>query len=177
MNLEHLTKKIFSNWSLVKDKKKTLLFLKYQYYLLETKKKKLKLGAIAFEIKEYIFAEITLLETVEIRYIRQDNTETDELKLETRLNALKWKWNFSNIGALIVVILLALNSLYSFLFSWYVQNLPSFAIREERYERLLSFTFESIFISPSFTPIEIKSFNLFLVELLTDYSLKFNIFF
>lgn len=65
------------------------MVIKSQLKLLSIKKNKLKLGKIVFEIKELIYAEIPITESLEIRYSRQDNTESDELKLENRLNALK----------------------------------------------------------------------------------------
>jgi len=39
-------------------------------------------------VKETYFHGILLHEDIDIRYIRQDNTETDELKLENRLKAI-----------------------------------------------------------------------------------------
>ena len=41
-----------------------------------------------FEIKEVLFDEFVIAETVEIRYIRQDTSAEDNLKIETRLRAL-----------------------------------------------------------------------------------------
>jgi len=66
-----------------------LQIIKNQTSILKKKQSKLKLGKIVFEVKELIFAEIPLTETLEIRYTRQDNTESDNLKLENRLDALK----------------------------------------------------------------------------------------
>jgi hypothetical protein len=60
--------------------------------LLSVKRQKLKLGKIVFEIKEYKLDEMPAYkEEVEIRYIRQDTLDQDELKLENRLKALNWK--------------------------------------------------------------------------------------
>jgi len=74
---------------LLKDKKKTIIFLKYHFNLLATKRRKLKLGKVVFEIKEYKLDEMPAYkEEVEIRYIRQDTLDEDELKLENRLKAL-----------------------------------------------------------------------------------------
>jgi hypothetical protein len=91
LNLEQLLNLAIANWSKIKKKKKVLQIIKNQYEILEKKKQKLKLGKIVFEIKELIYAEIPLMETLEIRYSRQDNTEADSMKLENRLEALKWK--------------------------------------------------------------------------------------
>ena len=89
MNFEHLLNIIIKNKPNLRDRKKTFIFIKYHYELLLLKKKKLKLGAISFEITQYMVFEIPLTEEIEIRYIRQDNTEQDELKLENQINALK----------------------------------------------------------------------------------------
>lgn len=88
MNLEHLCRTIKNNYNKLKDEKKALLFLKYQFELLAWKRQKLKLGAIVFEIKEFVVSGITLYQDIDIRYIRQDTTHDDELKIENRLKAL-----------------------------------------------------------------------------------------
>ena len=88
MNLDHLIKTIRKNYHLLKDENLALKFLRYHLELLQWKKNKLKLGAIVFEVKETYFHGILLIEEVDIRYIRQDNTDTDELKLENRLKAI-----------------------------------------------------------------------------------------
>jgi hypothetical protein len=41
-----------------------------------------------FEIKETLYHGIVLTEEVDIRFIRQDTTEADNLKLENRLKAI-----------------------------------------------------------------------------------------
>ena len=56
-----------------------------------------------FEIKEVLFDEFVIAETVEIRYIRQDTSAEDNLKIETRLRALNWAWDFSHVGAAVIV--------------------------------------------------------------------------
>lgn len=88
MNLELLFKMIKQNYHRLKDEKKTMDFLKYQIKIYRLKKRKLKLGAIVFEIKEILLCGITVAEDVDIRYIRQDNTDTDNLKIENRLKAI-----------------------------------------------------------------------------------------
>lgn len=171
-----------NNWSLIKKKNKdsqVLRIIKNQYEILAIKKQKLKLGKIVFDIKELIYAEIPLMETLEIRYSRQDNTESDNLKLETRLNALKWKWDFYNIAAFFIVFLLFLCLLDYWVHCWMVQNLPAFVLRENRYEELLTFTFTSLKASfnLSFFPSSVKYLNNILFNNLAEYCIKFNIFF
>jgi hypothetical protein len=92
MNFEQfftfLRKKNFKNFN---PKKLPLLklLIKNYYFNLETKLRKLKLGSVTFDIKYFFFSNILLLETVEMRYTRQDLTEENELKIENRLEALK----------------------------------------------------------------------------------------
>lgn len=150
MNLEHLCKQIIEKWDLLKDKKKTLKLLKYHFELLANKRKKLKLGFIVFEIKEYKIDEfpMPIQEDINIRYTRQDNTLEDELKFETRLNALKWKWDFSNIGAFIIIISLIITFLYMHTYAWYCDNLPEFAFRDNKYNILIKNSLEILFSQP-----------------------------
>ncbi len=52
-------------------------------------REKLKLGAITFDIKEVKIGNFKLTEIIDIRFIRQDNTFEDSIKIDVRLNALK----------------------------------------------------------------------------------------
>jgi hypothetical protein len=76
---------ITKNHEKLTDKKKTLAYLRYRYNLMHLHKQKLKLGKIAFEIKEHKDGDIVLFEKLEMIFSRQDNTEEDELKIENRL--------------------------------------------------------------------------------------------
>lgn len=89
MNFERCCSLVYENQHLLRDKKKALLYLNYHRELLIWKRNKLKLGAIAFVVKEYKFDEVLLFEDIEIKYIRQDTTIEDERKLEFLLNKLK----------------------------------------------------------------------------------------
>ena len=91
MNFEQLCLLIRENNHRLKDKKKTLKLMNYLLSSLRFKLKKLKLGKILFEFKKIVYADITIHEEVEIRYIRQDTTRDDELKIENRLKALNWQ--------------------------------------------------------------------------------------
>lgn len=84
------------------------------YYLEEQdnlliKRKKLKLGAISFEIKEHTApgTAFVLFETIDIRFINQDNTEEDERSFESRLARYKIKRPWLLLGAVSILTLLA----------------------------------------------------------------------
>lgn len=142
------------------------------------KKKKLKLGAITFEIKEITAYEFVLWEEIDIRYIRQDNTDTDELKLENILKRYSWKSDFKNIFALLLISSFFIIFIYSSLYCWYCENLPSLAFRDEKFDKLVYFSVQSSF---SYAPIGFLKkwivMNTWLVQLLIDYCLTFNLLF
>lgn len=127
------------------NKKLALTYLQYQIELLNYKLQKLKLGAIAFDIKEIAMAEIVIWQDVEIRYIRQDTTRDDELKIENRLKALNWQWDFKNVAAFLIVFTFLSLFLYSCFLVWYREKFPSFAFRNEKIDGLLKFTFDMVF--------------------------------
>lgn len=60
MNIEHLCQFVSKNFSSLKDKQKALNFVRYHFELLAWKRNKLKLGAIVFEIKEFVFHKTVL---------------------------------------------------------------------------------------------------------------------
>jgi len=91
------------------------------------KKEKLKLGIVTFEIKEIMFANFVIFDTIEMIFSRQDNTETNSLKVENQLAALSWKWNFDNIFAFIIVITISIFYFYNILYDYFEINiLPNF---------------------------------------------------
>ena len=158
---------------------KTLILLKYHFELLAEKRKKLKLGFIVFEIKEYKIDEFTMPipEEINIRYTRQDNTLEDELKLETRLNALKWKWDFSNIGAFLIIILLLISVTYSYIYFWYCNNLPEFAFRDNKYDILIKNSLDILFSQPFKSSNFLKISTISLMEILLKLIIDFNLLF
>lgn len=178
MNFERLLKFYVDNYDLIKNKKLARSFISYQYRLLLWKRNKLKLGAIVFEIKETFFHEIKVYEWIEIRHIRQDNTELDNLKLENRLKAIGWKWNYTNYIALAVVIIGFFLQIYVFLNNWYIENLPTIALRDEKFDYIIKYSFDSTLLNFNLSFLEnIKLINYQFVDLLTEFSIYFNILF
>ena len=176
MNLEQLFKTVLANYGRLKDKKKTRMFLLYHVDLLQRKRKKLKLGKVVFELKRYVVAEITIFEELEMIFIRQDNTIENELKIENRLKALDWKWDFSNVGAFIIVASFALLLCYAFIYCWYCENLPEFAFRRQEIDELIKFNFYNIYVGPTVTHFKLfKVSNYWIYEALSDFSIKYNI--
>lgn len=178
MNIEHLCRAIKNNYHRLRDEKKALLFLRYQFELLAWKQQKLKLGAIVFEIKEIAFAGITLVENAEIRYIRQDTTKDDELKIENRLKALGWKWDFKNVMALLVVVILALVLAYAYAYVWYCENLPTLAYRDPSADEMIYRSLESTL---AFRPIGLFKalliLNFWVVNTLTTFCVNYGMLF
>lgn len=178
MNLDHLIKTIKQNYHLLKNEKFALNFVRYHIELLQWKKNKLKLGAIVFEIKETYFNGILLIEEVDIRYIRQDNTDTDELKLENRLKAIAWKWDLKNIISFLFVIFGLSCELYTHLNYWYCKNLPTLAYRSEHFDYILKYGFENTFLAGNIGfAKKLSAINYWLIDLLTDFCVYFNIIF
>lgn len=148
MNLERLFSKIINNQHLLRDKKKTIIFLKYHFHLLATKRRKLKLGKVVFEIKEYRLDEMPAYkEEVEIRYIRQDTLDDDELKLENRLKALAWKWDFSHVAAFLIVNFVAVSIIYIYIYWWYCDTFPTFAFKPKKFKNIVRYGIPSIIVA------------------------------
>ena len=178
MNIEHLCHFVSKNFSNLKDKKKTLDFMRYQFNLLAWKKNKLKIGAIVFEIKEFVFHKTVLWEDIEIRYIRQDTTISDEQKLENILKRLSWQWDFRNYVALVVVATSALFYFYYLLKLQYYKYLPSLAFRSEHYDQVLRHSFEICFTFKSVGIFNVSpNLSFWLVDLFTEFCSYFNLIF
>ena len=177
MNLEHLFVTIRDNWDKIPNKKRALKYLRYHIELLAWKRSKLKLGAIVFEIKELKFAEFPIREDIEIRFIRQDTSIEDEKKLENVMKRLGWHWDIKNYIALGVVIFCGLVYLYSELRILYCKHLPTLAFREPHYDYALKYGFDAGFITHLGAFKEFSNLNYWIVDLLTDFCIHFNIIF
>lgn len=178
MNLEHLCKTVKENYHRLKDERKALLFIRYHFELLAWKRQKLKLGAIVFEIKKIGMAGITFAETIDIRYIRQDTSRDDNLKIENRLKALGWKWDFKNVVALLVVIVLGLVILYAHIYVWYCENLPTLAYRDPDADEMIYHAFESTLAIPGMG--HSRTFliaNFWFTNVLTDFCVNYDMLF
>lgn len=169
---------IKENFHYLKDQEGALELLKKEMEIYRLKKQKLKLGAIVFEIKETIFGGIPIWEDVDIRYIRQDNTDADELKIENRLKAIGWKWDFKNVAAFCIVIFMGLCEIYTYLEYWYRKYLPALAFRSEHFDYILKAGFEWTLTPFTFGILKQRfAMNYWLVEVLTDFCIYFNIIF
>lgn len=137
MNFEHLCKTVVLNKDKLKNKKIIKKFISYQYNILKIKKNKLKLGAVTFDFINIFFAEVLIWQEIEMRYIRQDNTKQNELKIENRLKKLNWKWDYSNILAFLIIFGLFFILFIAFIYVWYCNNLPAFAYKDPKYDILV----------------------------------------
>lgn len=178
MNLDHLVKTIKENYHLLRDETAALNFVRYHYELLQWKRNKLKLGAIVFEVKETYFNGVLLHEEIDIRYTRQDNTDTDELKIENRLKAIGWKWDLKNILALLTVIFGLCCEFYTYAHHWYCKNLPTLAYRADHFDYILKFGFENSLSAGNIGFFKkLSALNYWTIDTLTDFCIYFNIIF
>lgn len=178
MNFEHLCKLVALNPHRLKDKKTTKKFIKYQYEVLNIKKNKLKLGSVAFDLIETTFSGVLLRQDIEIRYTRQDNTEKDELKIENRLKALNWKWDFSNIMAFLIIFTVLIIFLIACAYVWYCNNLPEFAYKNPKYDILVERSLHLTMVSSTLSSLKflIRS-NITLVDYMVALCTFFNVLF
>lgn len=178
MNFEHLCKMIKENNHRLKDKDKTLIFINNIIRILKKNIKRLKLGKVVFEFKKIIYADIVIYEEVEMRYIRQDTTRDDELKIENRLEALKWRTDFKNIMALIIVVVLTLILIYAHIYTWYCNNLPTIAYRNPDYDEAIEASFTSTLVYPCVGPFKkLININYLMASMLSQFCIQFNMIF
>lgn len=176
MNFEHLFSFFLKNRNKFKNNKNALLLVQSEYEIFRLKKEKLKLGKVALEVKEYFLGDIVVFETLEMVFTRQDNTVENELKLENRLKALDWKWNFDNILAFILVITCLLIYIYHDALVWLNENCPSLVNRDEKHDALLRFNFYSLYGTGQivkFETFQVSSYWAF--EAICELSIKMNI--
>lgn len=178
MNLEHWAYMVKKNKHRLRNQKRALIFLQYHLDLLAWKRKKLKLGAIVFEIKEFQLDGIVFWEDIEIKFIRQDTTEEDDRKLETLLKKLGWQWDTKNMIAAFVVIINSLVYAFAYIKTQYCYYFPTLALRSEHYDFILRCGFENAYLMHSVGFFKHAfAWNFWLVDVLTDFCIYFNIIF
>jgi len=176
MNFEKFYKLVCLNWSALPNKKQTMLYLSYHHDLLLWKRKKLKLGAIVFIIKEYKFDEVLLWEEAQIKFINQDTTLEDARSLETIFNKLAWEWNGRSYFALAVVIFIMFSKITRFFKGVYYSYFPTLVYRSDLSNYLVKCGFQETFAFNSigeFADAARASF--WLIDVLTDFSIYYNI--
>jgi len=164
------------NWTRLPNKKQTMLYLVYHYDLLLWKRKKLKLGAIVFIVKEYKFDEVLLWEEAEIKFINQDTTVEDARSLETIFNKLAWEWNGRSYFALGVVVSIMLSKVLRFFKGVYYSYFPSLVHRSDLNNYVVKCGFEEAYFFHSigeFADAARSSF--WLIDVLTDFSIYYDI--
>lgn len=181
MNFEHLAKILLSYQDELKKnsvlKKRARIYIKNYFFLLNLKLKKLKLGFVTFELKQFFFGNIFLYDVVEMRFSRQDTTHDDELKLENRLNAIKWKWDFQNVGALLIILIFLWFILKNY-FDTVIKDLFYAFYDTERFETLTCFTLKTSFDYTKILdlPFFIKKTNEIFIETLLRSFIYFKLF-
>nr|AEV66696.1 hypothetical protein [Oxytricha trifallax] len=114
--------------------------------------KKTKIRFCGFWYKTIFLGNVFLYDTIEMRYTKQDTTEEDEMKLENRLEAIKWKWDFQNVLAFLIIAVFTWLVFKSYLDVVLKDLFPSF-YDTERFDVLSSYALKSIFETKSFFSI------------------------
>ncbi len=176
MNFEKFYKLVCLNWKHLPNKKQTMLYLSYHHDLLLWKRKKLKLGAIAFVIKEYKFDEVLLWEEAEIKFINQDTTIEDARSLEAIFKKLAWEWNARSYIALGVVLLIMFSKINRFFRGVYQSYFPTLVFRDDFNNYLVKCGFQEAYSYHSIGHLaEVSRPSFWLIDVLTDFSTYYDI--
>lgn len=177
MNLELLLKLFVDNAHKIKNKKPFFLFFQNEYDILRIKKEKLKLGKVIFEIKDHYFDEFLIYEELEMIHCRQDNTEANERKFETRLETYKWKWDFNNVGAAIIMATIIYHLLEAYFKILYFRYFPAFAYKQPEFNSLIKFNFYCIVQDQKISKISVFDYaNHTLFSTISDTLIELNYF-
>lgn len=172
MNFEQLFYKLIAKTT---DNKKKISYFNSMMKIKNFHKQQLKLGSLVFEIKEFIVANFKIYEVIEIRFTKQDNTREDLLRIDTRLNALKWKWNFANILSLFIILFFLFFFIYAQIDYWYYENFSLSEIDNNKYNNILKYSFDSFFLNNIHKSNVFSTINLWFSNTLFDLCNYYNI--
>lgn len=178
MNFEHFNNKIskllYKSLRLKIAQSRWIEYNRIHNLLLQ----KLKLGNVAFDLKEIFYGELKIYEFLEMRFSRQDNTIENSLKIETRLEKLKWKlkWNYFTIVLFIIFFSLLIYFIYIYLSIWWENNIAKTFEYTIRYNTLTKQTFDILFQNiSSFEKFSYPT-NIFLIDILIKFCDYYRIF-
>lgn len=84
-------------------------------------------------------------EYLKIKFINQDTSASDALKIENIIKKISWQWNKINVIALIFTLIFIFSFIKSFFKAWLVNSLPFLFYRWEVYDNLINFSLKLIF--------------------------------
>ena len=182
MKLKELALFILKNKSIIlknKKSKKSFWFLfVYWINLLDWHKKKRRPGKISFEHKYFFFDDILLKIDVEFKFIRQNTYDEDQNKLSAIIKRQGWQNNLKNNLALIPVFFIIFWEIYTNLYEFYQIYFYFLAFRSPIDDALVKVGFKSL---SSFncgeTFIFIYQLNSYLVDILINFAINFNMIF
>ncbi len=154
-------------FSLKKIRRRIIAYFLDQHNSLLLKRKKLKLGAITFEIVEHLApgTSFVLFETIDIRFINQDNTEEDERRFDARMARLKIKHLPLLILILIFFLLFSLVAFFFFSIDLFFNTPSFFSSNTSALKNLFKFSFSKIDDSSGFLSIINKTINSTFLEI------------
>jgi len=178
MNFEHFNKKLsqllFKSFRLKIAQLRWTEYTRIHNLLLQ----KLKLGNTAFDVKEIFYGELKIYEFLEMRFSRQDNTIENSLKIETRLEKLKWKLKLNYFTVVLFFIFFSMlgYSIYIYLSIWWENNIGKAFEYTIRYNTLTKQTFDILFQNISSFDKFSAPANLFLTDILIKFCDYYRIF-
>lgn len=141
-------------------------------------RKKLKTGRIGFEIHETVFYGIPIYYYLDVRFIRQNNLESDEKRIDHILDRQAYKNNFKDNTALSSSLSILFWEIYQSLLEQYQKRLPTLAFRSELSDTVLHIGLTSSFKSKKIGVFERYSFlSDWIVDVLLDFCINWNIIF
>ena len=171
MNFDTLCKFYTTNYNQIKNKKQFKQYLLYSYQILETKKAKLKLGLVTFEMKPLIVNGFVIKNSFEMVFSRQSLTSNSNKQMENILSFFQWSWDFKNITTVLIFVWTVVYHINSTIMSFYNTYIKANILDDEHLYVVLN----HIFILVENRPIN-SSFLQHTANILTDLSLYLNLF-
>jgi hypothetical protein len=148
MNFEYHAQILEKLWPQITRKRAVLMYFRYEIYLLFWKRRKLKLGKIIFDIREYRSQGFLLFEEIRIVYVRQDNTEEQSYSLEAWVEYFSWQWDWVNILAFLALLGFIFNQIKFQLFVFFARPWIYFFIRFDFEEYIYRMLLKDLFQVP-----------------------------
>lgn len=169
MNFDQFFKFFFKNKNKIKNKKRFNKIILYYYEILLINRQKLKLGLINFEFADFQTFLLTG-ELLKMKFINQDTTTADSLKIENIIKRIEWQWNKTNVVSLIFTVFFILFLIKTFIKNWLLQSFPFLFYRWNTYDQIVEFSLNLIFKN------SFSTFDFTWIDIILNFLIYFNLF-
>jgi len=143
MYLSKLTRMYVNNYGSFRNPKRVRRYLLTEFQLIDSKRKKLRLGRIGFEYSDVRHNGRVLTSTFQMKFLSQSNQNAAQRQFQETYEFATWKWDLKNLTAALFIFFFVISGVRSYFNSLALTHLSADVFSPDLAAALLKFTFDS----------------------------------